>query len=200
MSRVIDAEIVTVPRADGWQWRREVTDFLTFDGAIVTDSLPAAGARTLGELLDAKLIRISAAACRGKAKGVRRVFPTDAGREWWLKGVRARRGCSNKNARGGSDDRRRRRQWLLDTYGDGTTAPCWLAVPGVCTGPVNAETISVERVTPGHAGGSYRRDNIRPACSACQSHQGGQFAEEKRRQRARETGMIDMVAAAACST
>jgi hypothetical protein len=182
MSRVIEGEIVTVVRADGWRWRRLVTDFLTFDGATVTDSLPPAGARTLGEMLDAKLVRISAAAPRGKAKGVRRVFVTDAGRDWWAKGHRARRGCSNTNARGNSESRRRRRQWLLDTYGDGTTAACWLAVPGVCAGPVTAETISVERVTPGHAGGTYRRDNIRPACSACQSHQGGKFGVEQARQ------------------
>jgi hypothetical protein len=184
MALVLDSKIVTVPNGDTWQWRQDVNDLFTLDGTITTDALTPAQSRTLGQLLDAKLIRISAAAPRtGRSKGVRRVFATDAGRDWWTKGYRARRGCTNGNRRGNTEDRRRRRQWLLDTYGDGTAAPCWLAIPGVCAGTVTAETLSVERVRPGHAGGTYRRDNIRPACAPCQSHQGGQFGIEAARHR-----------------
>jgi hypothetical protein len=181
MSLVLDAKIVTVPNGEHWQWRRDVNDLFTLDGTITTDSLTPAESRALGQLVAAKLIRISTAAPRtGRSKGVRRVFATDDGRDWWTKGYRARRGCTNGNQRGNSADRRRRRQWLLDIYGDGTTAPCWLAVPGICAGPVTAETISVERVQPGHAGGTYRRDNIRPACAPCQSHQGGAIIAAKK--------------------
>lgn len=140
--------------------------------------LTSAQSRALHALHNAKLIRVSVA-----GKGPRMVFPTEAGKVWFGRGSRARRGTSNSNSRGNSKDRQRRRRWLIDTYGDGTSAPCWLAVPGVCAKVVTVDTVSVERVTPGHAGGTYRRNNIRPACSACQSHQGGLFGIEQARNR-----------------
>jgi hypothetical protein len=183
MRRVLVAEVAAIPTANGWRWQRRATTG-ALDARLV-GALTAADSRTMGELLDARLVRVSAAA--GRATSGRLVFATEAGRYWVQVGYRARRGCTNGNRRGSSTDRRRRRQWLLDTYGDGTTAPCWLAVPGVCAGPVTAETLSVERVKPGHAGGTYARENIRPACQPCQSHQGGSFTR-------------DLVAAAACST
>jgi hypothetical protein len=71
------------------------------------------------------------------------------------------RGTSNTNARGSSEDRRRRRRFLLETFGDGTTAPC--SFDG-CTILLTFETITVDRVIPGALGGRYTRDNIRPAC------------------------------------
>lgn len=176
--------IITMPAARGWQWRRRNPDALLVDGIGAHQSLTSSQSKTLGELFDAKLIRISKAAPRsGWPKGLRAVFLTAAGRVLLDRGARASRGCSNTNSRGNSQARRRRRQWLLDTFGDGTSAACWLAVPDVCAGPVTFETVSVERVTPGHAGGTYRRDNIRPACSPCQSNQGGRFAQERLRGR-----------------
>jgi hypothetical protein len=184
MSMVLDAKIVTVPQRDGWQWRAEVKDlFASWDGVITTDALTSAESKALGEMLDAKLIRISAAAPRsGRSKGVRRVFTTDDGRDWWTKGYRARRGCSNTNARGNAESRRRRRQWLIDMFGDGIVADCALALPG-CTGYLTVDTVSVDRIVPGHLGGTYRRDNIQPACSHCQSHQGGKYGVKQARAR-----------------
>jgi hypothetical protein len=71
------------------------------------------------------------------------------------------RGHSNSNERGGSDARRRRKQWLLDTFGDGVEAPC--SEPD-CDTMVTFDTIYVDRITPAHQGGTYRRDNIQPHC------------------------------------
>jgi hypothetical protein len=71
------------------------------------------------------------------------------------------RGTSNSNSRGSSEDRRRRRRFLLDTFGDGTTAPC--SFDG-CPEVLTFETITVDRIIPGALGGRYTRDNIRPAC------------------------------------
>lgn len=83
------------------------------------------------------------------------------------------RGTSNGNAAGSSAERRVRRQWLLDTFGDGITAPCSLALPGVCAGRVDIVTLTVDRIVPGCKGGTYRRSNIRPACMPCNSTHGG---------------------------
>lgn len=75
------------------------------------------------------------------------------------------RGTSNSNARGSVADRRRRKRWLLDAWGDGTTAPC-----AFCREPLTFETVTVDRFPiPGRLGGRYTRDNIRPACGRCNS-------------------------------
>lgn len=102
----------------------------------------------------------------------------------------ARRGTTNKNARGGSDERRRRREWLVATYradvdlltldlyhgpelievnvGDGVAAcRCYR-----CGLLLTAETVTVDRIVPGAHGGTYRRNNIRPACGRCNSQTG----------------------------
>ncbi|MGN6324518.1 hypothetical protein [Pseudolysinimonas sp.] len=79
------------------------------------------------------------------------------------------RGTSNSNARGSSYARRARKQWLLDTFGDGETAPCF--VPD-CSAILTLQTITVDRITLGCDGGSYRRDNIRPACGSHNSSEG----------------------------
>lgn len=81
--------------------------------------------------------------------------------------VKRARGTSNRLVTGSSYDRRRRRQWLLDTYGDGQTAPCALRTSARCLGMVDAKTLTVDRIIPGALGGSYRRENIRPACGPC---------------------------------
>jgi hypothetical protein len=80
------------------------------------------------------------------------------------------RGTTNRNARGGSDARRVRKQWLLDTFGDGTTASCAFG----CGQVLDIDTVTVDRhPTPGCRGGTYRRGNIRPACADCNSRHGG---------------------------
>ena len=72
--------------------------------------------------------------------------------------------------RGNNADRAARRLWLARTYGDGTSCPCFnckrtllvsitdIKVPGCLT---------VDRIIPGEQGGTYRRENIRPACITC---------------------------------
>ena len=70
------------------------------------------------------------------------------------------RGTTNRNSRGGSDERRKRKLWLLATFGDGIKAPC-----SYCQQMVDYDTISVDRYpVMGCDGGTYRRENIRPAC------------------------------------
>lgn len=106
--------------------------------------------------------------------------------------AKARRGTSNGNSAGSAEDRRRRRKWLLETYradvdvlpyddGDGNTG--WEPVlrgVGVtacrcyrCGTLLTLETLTVDRIIPGAHGGTYRRNNIRPACSGCNSETGG---------------------------
>lgn len=104
--------------------------------------------------------------------------------------VKATRGTTNGNARGGTTTRRRRREWLVETYradvdvvsldfplpyplhttlGEGVSA-CRCYRCGVL---LTAETVTVDRIVPGCQGGTYRRDNIRPACMGCNSKTGG---------------------------
>lgn len=112
---------------------------------------------------------------------------------------KARRGSSNGNRRGSSETRRRRRHWLVKTYladqparvlCDGTEPGSWLvetppvgvrrwvcAMPACrcyrCGTLLTVDTVTVDRIIPGCRGGTYRRDNIRPACGRCNSETGG---------------------------
>jgi len=97
------------------------------------------------------------------------------------------RGTTNGNARSSSYQRRRRREWLVATYradvdaltvystqqtlprGSGVAA-CRCYRCGVL---LTVVTVTVDRIIPGCRGGTYRRDNIRPACSHCNSKTGG---------------------------
>jgi hypothetical protein len=46
--------------------------------------------------------------------------------------------------------------------------------------------VTVDRIIPGCKGGTYRRDNIRPACAPCNTELGSQLGhEQKRAKRAR---------------
>jgi hypothetical protein len=90
------------------------------------------------------------------------------------------------NARGGSDTRRHRREWLVETFradrdalgafsaGD---APLGRGVPACrcyrCGRLLTVEIVTVDRIVPGCKGGTYRRGNIRPACASCNSETGG---------------------------
>ena len=77
---------------------------------------------------------------------------------------------SGGDARGSAADRRRRKIYLLSTYesihGPGT-AQCYR-----CPKVLTFETLTVDRIVPGVKGGTYRRSNIRPACSFCNSSTG----------------------------
>lgn len=102
-----------------------------------------------------------------------------------------RRGTSNKNERGGSEDRRKRREWLVLTYRADVDVSTFAAggVSGYlglphgeglpacrcyrCGMLLTVETVTADRIIPGCQGGTYRRNNIRPACGLCNSITGG---------------------------
>lgn len=87
------------------------------------------------------------------------------------------RGTTNRNARGSAEARRRRKLWLLITFGDGETAPC-----SFCGVLVDFETITADRhPIPGADGGTYKRDNIRPACGRCNYSEGGKLGNERKK-------------------
>lgn len=86
----------------------------------------------------------------------------------------ARRGTTNRNARGSTKDRAARRRYLLDTFGNGETCPCYR-----CDTELTDETLTVDRIIPGIEGGTYRRDNIRPACGYCNSSTGSALARSR---------------------
>jgi hypothetical protein len=45
-------------------------------------------------------------------------------------------------------------------------------------------TVTVDRIKPGCKGGTYRRDNIRPACSTCNESTGGKLGAEQKKAKA----------------
>lgn len=108
--------------------------------------------------------------------------------------VAVTRGTTNGNARGGTESRRRRREWLVATYRAdvdvryhvspvtgallalsprllGTGVPACRCYR--CGRLLTVDTVTVDRIVPGCQGGTYRRDNIRPACGRCNSETGG---------------------------
>lgn len=116
-----------------------------------------------------------------------------------------RRGTSNGNDRGSSYTRAARRAWLVETYradadlssfsvsvhpwqpqrpvqcplGSGEPAcRCYR-----CGTLLSVDTVTVDRIIPGAQGGTYRRNNIRPACGTCNSSTGGALGNQRRKQR-----------------
>lgn len=93
------------------------------------------------------------------------------------------RSTSNKNERGSSYDRAVRRQYLLRVYqsdqGPGTCR-CYR-----CGKVLTDETLTIDRITPGCHGGTYRRENIRPACTFCNSATATQAAQTQPKRRRR---------------
>lgn len=80
-----------------------------------------------------------------------------------------RAGRSGGDDRGNAEDRRRRKRYLIETYGDGHTTRC-----AFCKAPLSYDTVTVDRFpVPGRAGGRYTRDNVRPACSLCNKEDQG---------------------------
>lgn len=127
------------------------------------------------------------------------------------------RGTTNRNARGGSEARRVRRTWLVETYRadvdvirvtwadetqtlyyptDKAMFAAWVDLE--CDElPIDVEilpacrcyrcgvflhegTVTVDRIKPGCRGGTYRRDNIRPACQHCNSETGGRLGSARK--------------------
>lgn len=102
------------------------------------------------------------------------------------------RGTTNGNARGSAADRARRREWLVATYranadvliiqtsaeGPAVLLPvdAGHGIPACrcyrCGCLLTTFTVTVDRIVPGCRGGTYRRDNIRPACGTCNSATG----------------------------
>jgi 5-methylcytosine-specific restriction endonuclease McrA len=66
------------------------------------------------------------------------------------------------NGRGSPKDRKARRHWLVNTYGNGETVPCLY-----CGCELTSDTLTVERLLPGKNGGRYHHPNIMPACDHC---------------------------------
>lgn len=110
---------------------------------------------------------------------------------------KARRGTTNGNARGSASDRRRRREWLVETYRAdrdlideataerhgfllGGTCQVGLGQPACrcyrCGALLTVDTVTADRIKPGIEGGTYARTNIRPACGPCNSSTGQALA------------------------
>jgi hypothetical protein len=101
-----------------------------------------------------------------------------------VSGPNSPRGTTNRNQRGSTEDRRVRRQWLLDTFGDGVTAPCMIEWDSNCLGTVGGGTLTVDRYPiAGIDGGTYELDNIRPACGPCNSRAGTALREARKAER-----------------
>lgn len=108
--------------------------------------------------------------------------------------------------RGSNTDRRRRREWLVATFradkdallddppSEHLVSAADLAVREVelgtcdpacrcyrCGVLLTVDTVTADRIKPGIEGGTYRRNNIRPACVRCQSVTGGLLAAARRR-------------------
>lgn len=61
--------------------------------------------------------------------------------------------------RGNSTDRKRRKLWMLSHFGNGTSVECVH-----CSTELTYKTVEADRIVPG---GSYRHENVQPACRRC---------------------------------
>lgn len=50
-----------------------------------------------------------------------------------------------------------------------------------CAALLTVDTVTSDRIVPGCQGGTYRRNNIRPACGGCNSETGGALRSTGRR-------------------
>jgi 5-methylcytosine-specific restriction endonuclease McrA len=111
--------------------------------------------------------------------------------------VRSARAEASRNERGSAEDRRRRKVWLIETYranadhreprlGESKTrgVPIGQGEPACrcfrCGELLTLETVTVDRIKPGCQGGTYRRNNIRPACGPCNTETGQAYAAAAR--------------------
>jgi hypothetical protein len=79
---------------------------------------------------------------------------------------------------------------LLETFGDGVTVRCAIDWDDDCLMLLTSETLTIDRYpVAGVDGGTYRRDNIRPACRTC-NQRSGAFADWERRLVERSTNGV----------
>ena len=81
------------------------------------------------------------------------------------------RGTSNADARGNTKDRLARKLWIMAMYASDQPGHCRCYR---CGALLTMETLTIDRIIPGANGGTYRRNNIRPACGPCNIWRGGQ--------------------------
>lgn len=105
------------------------------------------------------------------------------------------RGTTNRDDRGNVHDRRRRREWLVETFradvdtltvASQHTLPLGSGVPACrcyrCGLLLTVETVTVDRRVPGCEGGTYwDKGNLRPACGTCNSETGGYLGTARKR-------------------
>lgn len=99
---------------------------------------------------------------------------------------------NNSNERGSSYDRKVRKQWLLDTFGNGEIVFCGFLG---CTEVLTYDTLTVDRYPlPGCKGGRYIRGNIRPACWRCNTSDGGKMGSQRKKElnRRRAKSMVSL--------
>jgi len=75
----------------------------------------------------------------------------------------AKGGRAGGDLRGNSAARRARKGYLLTKFGNGVLVSCIYG----CGRVLDSATVEADRIIPGSEGGSYRRDNVIPACRAC---------------------------------
>lgn len=91
------------------------------------------------------------------------------------------RGTTNRNARGGSEDRRRRKKYLLEAFEADQTLEGRPACRCFrCGKLLTEEMVQADRIKPGIDGGTYARNNIRPACEECNRFLGHRLQNERR--------------------
>ena len=110
------------------------------------------------------------------------------------------RGTTNGNARGSAEDRRKRRAWIMEAWASDQPGfvrcyRCGVLLYNPDAPPAAVATmltaygeavalghlarvlstypLTIDRIVPGCQGGTYRRNNIRPACGTCNSETGG---------------------------
>lgn len=71
----------------------------------------------------------------------------------------SRRTQTGDDKRGSAKDRRARKFWMLRTFGNGHSVGCVH-----CGTSLTFDTVQADRIQPG---GSYRRENVQPACGPC---------------------------------
>lgn len=77
----------------------------------------------------------------------------------------SRRQREGVDPRGNSQNRRARKMWMLNHFGDGHTVVC----VHKCGAVLTVETVQADRIIPG---GSYRRENVQPSCGPCNRARG----------------------------
>jgi len=102
------------------------------------------------------------------------------------------RGTTNRNARGNTMQRRRRRRYLVEHYradvdlaADGTEVPVGEGQAACrcyrCGDLLTEDTVTADRRTPGIEGGTYDDLNIRPACMHCNASTGGALGNARKK-------------------